>query len=214
MTGSGRIRWVPPILLGLGVLLTLGASVQRVLPLRRPLGAVVPTQFVGFAGKDYPISEEEQKVAGMSDYLFRVYSPPATAATAYSIYVGYYETQRQGKTIHSPKNCMPGAGWEALTASTLPVRTAQGTYTVNQYLLQNGKQIALVLYWYQGRGHVEADEYRVKWNLLRDSALRARSDEALVRIIVPVRDSREAALDLAARVAAQLIPAVGKALPA
>ena len=57
---------------------------------------------------------------------------------------------------------------------------------VNQYLLQRGEDQALVLYWYQGRGRVEANEYRVKWDLLRDAALHRRSDEALVRIIVPI----------------------------
>jgi hypothetical protein len=69
-----------------------------------------------------------------------------------------------------------------------------------------------VLYWYQGRGRGASNEYRVKWDLLRDAALRRRSDEALVRVVVPVRSGEDAAA-LAVRVAETLAPAVAEALP-
>lgn len=213
MTPGPVLRWAPPGLLCLGLVLLLSANAQRAIPLRAPLQSSVPVNLAGYVGKDVKISDDERRVAGMDDYLFRIYSTPADSMSAYTVYVGYYETQRQGRTIHSPKNCLPGAGWEALTSSTLAIPTAQGTKRVNRYLLQNDKQLALVLYWYQGRGRIEANEYRVKWNLLQDSALRTRSDEALVRIIVPVRGSQDEAQALAAKVATQLIPAVGKALP-
>ena len=68
-------------------------------------------------------------------------------------------------------------------------------------------------YWYQGRGHVEANEYRVKWNLLVDAALRRRSDEALARVVVPITDSEAAAEAVATRVASMLVPSLAKALP-
>ena len=84
---------------------------------------------------------------------------------------------------------------------------------INQYVLQKGDQRSLVLYWYQGRGRVEASEYKVKWDLLRDAALRRRSEEALVRIVVPMLDSGDAAARLAAHVADVLVPAVDSALP-
>jgi hypothetical protein len=70
-----------------------------------------------------------------------------------------------------------------------------------------------VLYWYQGRGRVAANEYLVKWDLLRDQALYGRSDEALVRIIVPVTGSEDAAYNRAVNIAAGLVPAVDRALP-
>ena len=109
--------------------------------------------------------------------------------------------------------CLPGAGWEALTATTVAIPTATGSVPVTRYLLQREGEQALVLYWYQGRGRVEANEYRVKWNLLRDAALRRRSDEALVRIVVPVTESEAPAQSLAVAAAEVLIPAVAQALP-
>jgi EpsI family protein len=132
------------------------------------------------------------------------------------VYVGYYDHQTQGKTIHSPKNCLPGSGWEALEAAPFAVTTASGPVTVNQYLLQNKNQQALVFYWYQGRGRVAASEYQVKWELLRDAALRGRSEEALVRVVVFLNDkvTESQAIDQASRVASDLVPAVFRALPA
>src|SRR5690606_37522162 len=88
---------------------------------------------------------------------------------AFSVYVGYYPQQRQGKTIHSPKNCLPGAGWEPLDAARLEIPGAVPGRTVraNRFVVANKDQRAIVYYWYQGRG-------------------RSASNEALVRIVMPL----------------------------
>jgi EpsI family protein len=120
----------------------------------------------------------------MSNYVARLYWADSTVA--FTTYVGYYDRQTQGKTMHSPRNCMPGAGWEILRADTASITGGGKTHLVNKYLLKNGQLQALVFYWYQGRGRVVANEYAVKWNLLRDAALEGHTEEALVRIVVPV----------------------------
>lgn len=210
---SGRfLRWAPAVILGLGVLLNVGATHQRVLPLRMPLQKAVSPSLAGFAGTDVALPEAERKAAGVTDYLLRSYG--GDSRSAFNVYVGYYASQMQGKTIHSPKNCLPGAGWEPLVSGTSTLQTAMGQVTVNRYLIQRQQEKALVLYWYQGRGRVASDEYRVKWDLLRDAALRHRSDEALVRIVVPITGSEEDAYRLARRVATQLVPELQRALPA
>jgi EpsI family protein len=206
------MHWLPLAILGVGALFTVGPNTQRDLPLRVPLTTAVPAKLDGFQGEDIKIPADEQQVAGMSDYLMRVYS--AAGVDAFSVYVGYYESQTHGKTIHSPKNCLPGAGWEAITSSTAAIPTPGGAVEVNRYLLKKNKEFALVLYWYQGRGRVESDEYAVKWDLLRDAALKRRSDEALVRVIVPVTDGEERAFEQASDIARKLIPAVYTSLPA
>lgn len=207
-------RWLPAIVLGLGVSLTLGLDAQRALPLRTTLEAAVPKALDGYVGQDIVVSEAEMRVAGATDYLMRVYRPTgASDAAAFSVYVGYYASQTRGSTIHSPKNCLPGAGWEALASRVALVPTPGGPVAVNRYLIQRGDEQALVLYWYQGRGRVESNEYAVKLDLLADAAFRRRSDEALVRILVPLTGSAEDALGLATGVAAEVIDAVDTALP-
>jgi EpsI family protein len=205
--------WAPAALLGLGALFTVGIRTQRDMPLRAALESVLPVEFAGFVGRTLTLSEAEQRIAGTTAYLMRAYESPGAPETDwFTIYVGYYERQTQGRTIHSPKNCLPGSGWEALASRPEEIATTRGTVQVNHYLLQNGTQQALVLYWYQGRGRVEANEYVVKWDLLRDAALRQRSEEALVRVVVPIHRERDA-LTLARQVAAGLVPAVFGALP-
>ena len=213
------VRWAPALILWVGVALTSGVRSQRAMELRRPLGETVPTEIAGATGTEQEVSAEEARVAGFTDYLLRTYiASPEDAGTeeyAFSVYVGFYDSQTQGKTIHSPKNCLPGGGWEALQSSVATVAVANDRReTVNRYLLQRQQEQALVLYWYQGRGRVAHNEYTVKWDLLRDAALHRRSDEALVRIVVPIEESEEEAFERARTVAADLIPAVDQALPA
>lgn len=206
------VPWIPGGLLSVGCIFTLLIDRQQEVPLAAPL-STLPSEVAGYQGTDRPITEEEQRVAGMTNYSFRTFAQDSNIA--FTIYVGYYDHQTQGKTIHSPKNCLPGSGWEALAQSQKTVATPDRQETVNRYLLQNGTEQALVFYWYQGRGRVASNEYQVKWELLRDAALTGRSEEALVRIVVPLtRQLNETGAEqLASRVASELIPAVYKVLP-
>ena len=212
---SPPLGWAPAVVLAVGaVLATAGVKAQRALPLRVPIAEAVPRQVDGLRSRDLALSEGEARAAGVTNYLVRVYEhEDSSRSVAFSLYVGYYDQQTQGRTIHSPKNCLPGAGWEPLASRPETVATPAGPVTVNRYLLQRRHEQALVLYWYQGRGRVAWNEYLVKWDLLRDAALRRRSDEALVRIVVPVRTTESDAAALGTRVARSVVPAVFAALP-
>ena len=212
-------RWAPAVVLLAGATMTVGIDTQREMPLRASLADALPSRIANYAARDVELAAEEVQAAGVSEYLFREFIPVQESiaggpATSFSVYVGYYESQTQGRTIHSPKNCLPGAGWEALQSERVTIDTPAGPRVANQYLLQREEQQALVLYWYQGRGRVEANEYMVKAQLLRDAALRGRSEEALVRIVVPITTDIAAARALALDVAGQLLGAVEAALPA
>lgn len=210
---SSRSRWIPALLLAGGCALNAIVAARRVgpVPLRVPLASVA-TQINGFTAIDDTVPADERRVAGMTSYILRDY--PTREAPAFSVYVGYYDEQRQGKSIHSPKNCLPGDGWEPVDAGSVTIATATGPVTVNRYRVAKHNSQALVYYWYQGRGRVAHDEFRVKWELLRDAALRGRTEEALVRIVVSVKDDGVAHADSVARsVVAPLVADVYRALP-
>jgi len=212
---SRLLVWAPPTLMALASIFTLGIDLQRPLPLRVPLASSIPREVDGFTGSDQQLNEAQEQEAGMSDYVMRAYRHSSgTREQTFSLYVAYYDQQSLGRTIHSPKNCLPGTGWQALSSRTEEVAMRDGPVTVNRHIVQSSDQKALVLYWYQGRGRVEANEYRVKWDLLWDSALKRRSDEALVRIVVPIVEGEGAAWKLANSVVGAIIPAVTAALPA
>lgn len=207
-------RWIPGGLLAVGCLLngTLLARRAGSTPLAAPIASVAETS-LGVKGTDLTISDDEKRVAGMTAFILRRYEPPARPD--YTVFVSYYDEQRQGKSIHSPKNCLPGAGWEPVDSKPVTIPTSTGEITVNRYRLVKDGQSAIVYYWYQGRGRVANNEFRVKYELLRDAALYGRTEEALVRIFVQVRGDDVAGADAVAREAAfPLVADVNRVLPA
>jgi EpsI family protein len=210
---SSRSRWIPAILLSAGCLVNGVLSARRAgpMPLRGEL-STVGARLEGLTQSDDTVSTAERRVAAMTSYIVRDYGPPA--APLFSVYVGYYDEQRQGKSIHSPKNCLPGDGWEAVEASAVAVPTTTGTVTVNRYRVAKHNYEAMVYYWYQGRGRVAYNEFRVKLDLLRDAALHGRTEEALVRIVVPIQGNNVATADRLARVlVSPLVADMDRVLP-
>jgi EpsI family protein len=212
---SSRGRWIPAALLGLGCAVNIfffGDRVQPV-PLVQSLDTI-QTEFMGLPSTPIPVSEEEQRAAGMSSFVLRRHAASEADPMVFSVYVGYYETQQQGKTIHSPRNCLPGAGWESVGFYPVTIPTPDGDAEVSRYHLVKEDQQSIVYYWYQGRGRIAYNEYLVKYDLLRDAILLGRTDEALVRIVVPVVKGDIAAADsIGVRVARELAPAVRAVVP-
>jgi EpsI family protein len=205
--------YAPALVLVVGCGLIGSATRQRSVPLSAPLKTLL-APIPGYSVTDLTVGDEERRIAGMSDYVSRVYR--RDSLLAFTTYVGYYERQAQGRSIHSPKNCLPGAGWEILHGGTATVMAADGPHVVNRYLLKNGAAEAVVYYWYQGRGRVVASEYTVKFNLLKDAALEGHTEEALVRVVVPMteRKNAEAAADrFGMGMASMLMDRVGGILP-
>ena len=209
---DGR-AWLPALVLGVGLLVVLGIRDPHGQELRESL-ATLPDTIGAFGSEDKLLDAEELAANGASNYLLRYFTDPESSK-GFSVYVGYYAHQRNGKTIHSPKNCLPGSGWEPLSATVRQVKVRGGTVAINRYVLAQGGERALVYYWYQGRGRVAASEYRVKWELLRDAALKARTEEAMVRIVVPLGAGEDdAAADLMADdTVRELVPELQRVLP-
>src|SRR5690349_2447424 len=103
--------FLPAAVLAVGCGFIWQTHSQRPIRLAAPLTTVLPS-FEGLTVTNLRIPDEERRVAGMSDYVARVYS--RDSLMQFTTLVSYYERQSQGKTIHSPRNCLPGAGWEIL----------------------------------------------------------------------------------------------------
>ena len=152
-----------------------------------------------------PLEENVLKVLGVDDYLSRVYYQ---ATGAVGLYLGFYGSQRQGDTIHSPLNCLPGAGWEPVSTGQLHllnVDAAGRDITVNRYVVQKGLDRNLVLYWYHGRGRVVANEYMSRALLIRDAMVRNRTDGSLVRVLAPIASGEESSIAQAEALAGQFV---------
>ncbi|HEX8027057.1 MAG TPA: EpsI family protein [Vicinamibacterales bacterium] len=172
------------------------------------------------AVNDPPLEPEILKVLGVDDYLSRVYYPPKGTDRVAGLYMGFYGSQRQGDTIHSPQNCLPGSGWEPISEGRLTLDNVDGagrSVTVNRYVIQKGLERMMVLYWYHGRGRVVASEYASRALLIRDAIVTNRTDGSLVRVIVPIASQDGTNLQLAEDVAQEFVrvifPSLGAYLP-
>jgi EpsI family protein len=181
------------ILLSLLFVATTGYGIHamrpEVVPVRETL-AGLPQTIGRWQGRDAePFTKEIVDVLGVDEYVSRFYAAKGEAPV--SLYLGYYESQRTGDTIHSPMNCLPGAGWEPVVnaRATVPVTGRPDPLVVNRFVIRKGVDKQVVLYWYQSHGRVVASEYWSKIFMVYDAVRFNRSDAALIRVVSPVLSS-------------------------
>jgi exosortase D (VPLPA-CTERM-specific) len=106
-----------------------------------------------------------------------------------SIWIAYYGSQRDGRSVHSPRTCLPGGGWmmQAFDEVKLDgLRSNGGVLPVNRAVIAQGNDRQLVFYWFVQRGRVVTNEYLVKWYIFWDGLRLNRTDGALVRLVTAV----------------------------
>jgi EpsI family protein len=186
--GSIRLWITTGLLVGACVLLHTLHHGETIVP-RQPLSAL-PYSLGPWAGEERPLQERIIQAVSVSDYTNRVYLEPRDSPV--QLYIGYYASQRTGDTIHSPKNCLPGAGWDPIQSGyvTIPLQGGR-QIVVNEYVIQQDLNKQMVFYWYQSRGRVVASEYSAKFWMVADAISRNRTDGALVRVITPLNDGEE-----------------------
>jgi EpsI family protein len=172
------------------------ASTAEPTPIRQPL-AELPFalgQWRGTPNKEF--SQDVLAVLRVDDYITRSYRAPD--GTELGLYVGYHATQRQGASIHSPLNCLPGAGWIPAALERPEIVVPSGgtarTVRVNRVVIEKGLERQLVYYWYQSQGRVVASEYWGKFYSVVDAVRHNRTDAALVRVMLPVSGTSPEAL--------------------
>ena len=184
---------------------------QRELPLRRPLTGFA-YDIGGWRGHDAYLSEREKEQLGTTDLLLRNYVDASGAPV--NLYVSYFPRQRQGEASHSPKHCLPGAGWQPVRQARVPYPLAAGDAPrINEIVYEKDGRRQLVLYWFRERERIVASEYMVKWYLMWDALTRKRSDGALVRLSTPADDSEDAARRRCLDFARLALPLLNEFLP-
>lgn len=167
----------------------------------------IPLQIGDWSGEAAPrLSDSVESRLLATDYLTRMYRRQDREM---SLLVTYYSQQESGETMHSPRNCLPGAGWEAWDYKTVTVPVGSRNERVNLYSVQKDGQRMQVLYWYQSRARVVANEYVGKVFLVWDALMDGRTGGALVRLMMA--DS-PGAVQEEIRFAAHLLPEVQRCL--
>ncbi|MGE0823667.1 MAG: exosortase C-terminal domain/associated protein EpsI [Candidatus Binatia bacterium] len=200
------------------ILLTTGAFLQlrsygESVPIHKSLVQFPQTIGVWQGQEDTTLGEDVLAILKLNDYVMRRYRDPT--GTNVWLYVGYWDTQRKGAQIHSPKHCLPGGGWEPLEAKqiTIPLSSPPGEIEVNRYIVQKDQYQQVVIYWYQSQGRVVAKEIDAKWQLIRNAMLHNRTDGALVRLTSPVTDSVQTTFARQVQYVQALYPLLGEFIP-
>jgi EpsI family protein len=175
----------------------------------RPLRGF-PTVIANLHSRDLPFDAEVVRVIGVDDYTNREYFGDGRPI---ELYIGYYKDQRSGDAIHSPKNCLPGEGWEPVRSSRIQIGSADKPVLVNEYIVEQGTERDLVLYWYQTHGRIMASEYWAKFWLIADGVRHRSTDGAMIRIWTTAEDGEESAQARATDFARRVYPQVSGFLP-
>lgn len=208
-------RFWTVVLLLAGTVLILGArgNTDRI-TVSEPLSQF-PRVIAGLSGGDVQIDQESLDVLGAGDFLSRVYTNQGTSRPI-GLFIGYFPSQRTGATIHSPKHCLPGAGWAFESSQYVDLKDANARlHHVGEYIIANGENRQFVVYWYEAHGRSVANEYMAKIYMVTDAMRLNRTDGALVRVITSI-DSKEDTSVARARVeafVAQLAPLLPRFIP-
>lgn len=205
-----RWRSAATIALLAATLTTSVALDQRTAPesLARPLETIAANIDGWVGSSDPPLQDAVLKELVPTSYLSRTYK---RGGQALGLFIAYYAKQRAGENMHSPKHCLPGAGWEVWQYGTVDIPVNGRIETINKYNVQKGGERDLVLYWYQSRQRVIARELVGKILLVRDALIDGRTGGSLVRLTLP---DRPGALQDGVAFASAIIPQMERSLGA
>jgi EpsI family protein len=213
---KARIRFIVALVLLVGTALFLEARNRgEVFPPRMPLSSF-PHQLGNWNGTDVEIGKEILDVLGPGDFLLRVYRDDENRQPSTDLFIAYFPSQRTGDTIHSPKNCLPGAGWTPIDSARIALNVnGHPPFPVNRYVIAKGPDRLLVLYWYWAHDRAVASEYWAKVYLVTDSIRMNRSDGALVRLNTRMLpgESVDAAMARLTPFAGQVVPLLNEYIP-
>jgi EpsI family protein len=199
------------LLITVGVRTRLGAS--PAVNLEQPL-ALFPNQVGTWRLVGQPaLSADVVHVLDADAYMVRNYATPRGQQA--QLFVAYYRSQQAGESMHSPKNCLPGSGWEPIQNDEVALAAGPAGAMANRYVVENSGNRALVLYWYQAQSRIIANEYFGKVYLVWDAMRHGRRDGAIVRVLVPMDPGQSvaAATSAALSLANPSLPLLRQFLP-
>lgn len=160
---------------------------DQIVPVRPGL-VTFPVQFGDWRGQPSSIDAQTQEILGSTDYFLGDFVQASNPGVV-NLWIAYYGTQVKSAAMHTPQQCLPGAGWEFVSLETInsPTANANGeTFSINRALITDGRQEMLVYYWLEARGGQYANPQMFKASNVKASLFEGRSDGALVRLITPL----------------------------
>ena len=187
---------------------SLLAGNRKSAALTKPLDAI-PMKLGDWTGSPGPApTDRELELLAATSFVSRNYE---RAGQLLNLSIAYYAVQRAGESMHTPKNCLPGAGWEISNYDSAQIPLDGRLEKINKFTIQNGDNKALVLYWYQTKDRIVDNEYKGKGFLMWDSITKGRTDGSVVKISSPdTPEAAQSALGFAAAIMSEMQAAFGR----
>lgn len=131
---------------------------------------------------DIIFNEPTLKVLKPTDYLMRTYVN--RNGDSLGLYVGYHNGGPNAGPIHSPKNCLPGAGWHMEANQEIRVSVGKDAITLVRADFAMGDRKMTCYYWYQVRGEAITKDLSMKLAEFTGVLLANRKDASFIRIDV------------------------------
>lgn len=175
-----------------------------------------PLQLGEWQGASSAMERQYLDALQLDDYVLADYVTAEKIPV--NVYVAYYLSPKKGRSSHSPRQCIPGGGWEITSFAPVRMDAVSGmnaAQEANRVVIQKGGQKQIVYYWFKQRDRWIASEYAVKFFLFWDSLTRQRADGALVRLVSSMHAGEtEAAVDQRLRTMAGLVtPLLSRYVP-
>ena len=141
---------------------------------------------------DIPLAQSVVSELKLDDFIFRNFS---NGRETLSLYIGYYNSSQKVGAAHDPLVCFPGQGWvlRDIRQDVLPVKL-NGQEVQLRYstmIAERNSQREMLVYWFQAYDQATPDTLTQKISLLRSKILGGRSDNAFVRIGIPMEGRTE-----------------------
>ena len=167
-----------------GAYVHFGTSNVLKVPARTDL-AGLPYDFAGWNIENQKVDSETLDVLGADDYVIANMTDPE--GQPFNLYIAYLNMQRHGHSWHSPRQCIPGGGWQITRHDVAPATMDDGSvFKFNRIIIENAGTRQLVYYWYDQRGRKIANEFVMKFLLIFDAVKLRRTDGAMIRIMTPI----------------------------
>jgi EpsI family protein len=201
------------------ILVLTGFFISFASPLERNIDRKTFNEFPEKLGnwrgiQNQQFDEGSLRILQVDDYMMRYYRNEE--GESIGVYIGYFKFQKAGKGIHSPRQCLPGAGWIPTETGIHDISipgNSSGKISVNQYIVENAGEKYLYLFWYVGRNRIYASEWLNKYYLIIDAISKKRTDGALIRVHSPIKKGVKATLEKQDEIIRSMFPFLNQFVP-
>jgi len=153
---------------------------------RAPVGRKVmieqlPLTKGAWVGRTVTVTPEVMVILSPDQLFSASYVGPS--GNQVQLFIDYFSPENTTGAIHSPRNCLPGAGWIIVGSEPRVIEAAGRRIPAIRMNLSLGQSRQVMDFWYITRFGETANDYRLKFNTMISSLTLRPTDKAFVRFV-------------------------------